>query len=179
MMVLLTAVMVVFGCAKTPVSTLTSSPPPTGAATAPAAPPVATQSRAPEPAKEPTASTTRPAPSEFAAVPEVADIHFEFDKYSIRPEAARILDRNAQWLKSNGDRLLMIEGHCDERGTPEYNLALGDRRAKATMTYLVDHGVAASRITTISYGKERPVCTGHDEACWTKNRRAHFLVKRG
>jgi peptidoglycan-associated lipoprotein len=72
---------------------------------------------------------------------------------------------------------VLIEGHCDERGTNEYNLALGERRAKATMNYLVGQGVQANRITIISYGKERPTCTEHSEACWAKNRRAHFLVK--
>ena len=105
------------------------------------------------------------------------DVYFEFDKYDIRPEAARILDANATWLKGNPRNLLLIEGHCDERGTAEYNLALGERRAKSTMNYLVGQGVAASRITVISYGKERPVCTEKTEACWARNRRAHHLVK--
>ena len=73
--------------------------------------------------------------------------------------------------------MLLVEGHADERGTNEYNLALGDRRAKATMTYLLGQGVAASRINVISYGEERPVCTAHAEQCWAQNRRAHFLVK--
>jgi peptidoglycan-associated lipoprotein len=73
--------------------------------------------------------------------------------------------------------MVLIEGHCDERGTNEYNTALGDRRAKATMNYLVSRGVAASRITLISYGEERPVCAQHDGDCWAKNRRAHFMVK--
>jgi peptidoglycan-associated lipoprotein len=105
------------------------------------------------------------------------DIHFDFDRYAIRPHDAQILDGNARWLTTNkGDRLL-IEGHCDERGTDAYNLALGDRRAKAAMSYLVAQGVGAERITIISYGKERPLCTDHDEACRARNRRAHFAVK--
>jgi peptidoglycan-associated lipoprotein len=104
-------------------------------------------------------------------------IYFDFDKYDIRPGDAKTLDGDAAWLKSNADNLVLIEGHCDERGTNEYNLALGERRAKATMNYLVAQGVQASRITIISYGKERPTCTEHSEACWAQNRRAHFLVK--
>ena len=90
---------------------------------------------------------------------------------------AKTLDRNANWLKSNPNHLVLIEGHCDERGTNEYNLALGERRAKSTMNYLVSQGVQANRITIISYGEERPQCTEHTESCWAKNRRAHFLVK--
>jgi peptidoglycan-associated lipoprotein len=119
----------------------------------------------------------RPEVKEFVAVPELKDIFFDFDKYDIRPTDARVLDANAAWLKSNATHLVLIEGHCDERGTNEYNLALGERRAKATMNYLVSQGVQASRITIISYGEERPVCKEHNEACWAKNRRAHFLVK--
>ncbi len=108
---------------------------------------------------------------------DLKEIHFDFDKYDIRPGDAKILDSNAKWLKSNDAMLLLIEGHCDERGTNEYNLALGERRAKATMNYLVSQGVQASRITIISYGEERPLCTEKNEACWAKNRRAAFLVK--
>lgn len=118
----------------------------------------------------------RPAVQEFAANPNLKDINFDFDKYDIRPGDAKILDANATWLKSNND-LVLIEGHCDERGTNEYNLALGERRAKATMNYLVSQGVQTNRITIISYGEERPLCTEHNEACWAKNRRAHFLSK--
>jgi peptidoglycan-associated lipoprotein len=110
------------------------------------------------------------------ASPNLKDIHFDFDKYDIRPGDAKVLDANAAWLKTNNN-LVLVEGHCDERGTNEYNLALGERRAKATMNYLVAQGVQANRITIISYGKERPVCTEHNEACWARNRRAHFLVK--
>jgi peptidoglycan-associated lipoprotein len=123
-----------------------------------------------------TASAARPAIQEFSANPNLRDINFDFDKYDIRPGDAKILDANATWLKGNSN-LLLIEGHCDERGTNEYNLALGERRAKATMNYLVSQGVQASRITIISYGEERPLCTEKTEACWARNRRAHFLTK--
>ena len=118
----------------------------------------------------------RPALQEFAANPNLKDINFDFDKYDIRPGDAKTLDANATWLKSN-NALVLIEGHCDERGTNEYNLALGERRAKATMNYLVSQGVQTNRVTIISYGEERPLCTDHNEACWAKNRRAHFLSK--
>ena len=107
----------------------------------------------------------------------LAPIYFDFDKYDIRADDAKTLDSNAGWLKSNANNLVLIEGHCDERGTNEYNLALGERRAKATMNYLVSQGIQANRITIISYGKERPVCNEKSEGCWQKNRRAHFLVK--
>jgi peptidoglycan-associated lipoprotein len=121
-------------------------------------------------------SPARPAVQEFAANPNLKDINFDFDKYDIRPGDAKILDANATWLKGNNN-LVLIEGHCDERGTNEYNLALGERRAKATMNYLVSQGVQAARITIISYGEERPLCTEKTEACWARNRRAHFLTK--
>ena len=119
----------------------------------------------------------RPSPKEFAAVAALKDVFFEFDKYEVRPEDSKTLDANATWLKQNADNLVLIEGHCDERGTNEYNLALGERRAKATMNYLVSQGIQANRITIISYGEERPTCNEKSDSCWSKNRRAHFLVK--
>ena len=124
-------------------------------------------------------STTRVPVEQFkpAVAGTLNDIHFDFDKYDIRPSDAKTLDGNAGWLKSNPNHLVLIEGHCDERGTNEYNLALGERRAKSTMNYLVSQGVQASRITIISYGEERPTCSQKTEECWAKNRRAHFLVK--
>ena len=118
-----------------------------------------------------------PRPSEFAVNDNLKDIHFDFDRYDIRPGDAKILDVNATWLKANRDDRILIEGHCDERGTNEYNLALGERRAKAALNYLTGRGVQASRITLISYGKEQPVCAEHTEGCSASNRRAHFLVK--
>jgi peptidoglycan-associated lipoprotein len=118
-----------------------------------------------------------PPPQEFVAVARLADIHFDYDAHDIRPEDTRILDENAVWLKENPSALLLIEGHADERGTSEYNLGLGDLRAGAAMSYLLARGVPAARMVAISYGKERPVCTDHNEACWAQNRRAHFLAK--
>jgi len=119
----------------------------------------------------------RPSVKDFAPAPDLADVHFDFDHSEIREVDARVLDAHASWLKEHASNLVLIEGHCDERGTNEYNTALGDRRAKSTMNYLVSRGVAASRVTIISYGEERPLCQQHDDACWAKNRRAHFMVK--
>ena len=104
------------------------------------------------------------------------DIHFDFDKYEIRREDEAILKENAAFLKNNPKMKVQIEGHCDERGTVEYNLALGERRANNTKKYLVFLGIPADRISTISYGKERPSDKGHDEGAWAKNRRAHVVV---
>ena len=119
----------------------------------------------------------RPEPREFAATPRLFDIHFDFDAYMIRPEDSKNLDANVDWMQSNPNYLILIEGHCDEWGTNEYNLALGEHRARATMDYLLAHGVRPERITTLSYGEERPLCIDRTDACWALNRRAHFLVK--
>jgi len=116
-------------------------------------------------------------PKDFADTANLQDIHFDFDKATIRPDAARLLDGNAGWLRSNGNMLVLVEGHCDERGTNEYNLVLGERRARATINYLIGQGIAQDRLSLVSYGEERPLCTEHNEACWAKNRRAHFRVK--
>jgi peptidoglycan-associated lipoprotein len=191
---MLISVVVLAGCAKRPAMTAASAPAPSGAAQATAPPTTPPGSSSSSTSEAGTGATTpgaqtppaggsgtatpgaRPPVSEFAANPNLKDIHFDFDKYDIRPGDAKVLDGNATWLKGN-DQLVLIEGHCDERGTNEYNLALGERRAKATMNYLVSQGVQAGRITIISYGEERPLCTEHNEACWARNRRAHFLSK--
>ena len=104
------------------------------------------------------------------------DIHFDFDRYDVRPQDATVLKENAALLAKSPTTRIQIEGHCDERGTIEYNLALGERRANSAKTYLISLGIPASRISTISYGKERPLDPGHNEEAWTKNRRAHFIV---
>ena len=109
--------------------------------------------------------------------PALKDVHFDFDKSNIRPADAKILDDSAAYLKANANLLVLIEGHCDERGTNEYNLALGERRAKASMAYLVSKGIDAGRITLVSYGKERPVCSEKTAACYAKNRFDRFLTK--
>jgi peptidoglycan-associated lipoprotein len=104
------------------------------------------------------------------------DINFEFDKSSLTGQAQEILRENAQWLADNPTVNVEIEGHCDERGTIEYNLALGDRRAKSARDFLINLGVSASRLSTISYGEEMPLDAGHNESAWAKNRRAHFTI---
>jgi peptidoglycan-associated lipoprotein len=104
------------------------------------------------------------------------DIHFDFDKYDLRRTDEEILKENAVFLKKNPKMKIQIEGHCDERGTVEYNLALGERRANNTKKYLVSLGIPSDRISAISYGKERPFEKGHTEEAWAKNRRAHIIV---
>ena len=104
------------------------------------------------------------------------DIHFEFDKSRLLPEAKEILKEKAEWLSMYEDVTVTIEGHCDERGTNEYNLALGDRRAESAKRFLTDLGISVSRLTTVSYGEERPVDLRHHEEAWAKNRRAHFAI---
>jgi peptidoglycan-associated lipoprotein len=104
------------------------------------------------------------------------DIHFDFDKYDIRPGDAEILKGNATLLTKYPKVKIQIEGHCDERGTVEYNLALGERRANSAKKYLISLGIAADRISTISYGKERPLDPGHNEEAWAKNRRAYPVI---
>jgi len=104
------------------------------------------------------------------------DIHFDFDRYDIRRGDEEILKENAALLKKYPKTKIQIEGHCDERGTVEYNLALGERRANNTKKYLVSLGIASSRISTISYGKEKPLDNGHNEEAWAENRRAHTVL---
>lgn len=106
----------------------------------------------------------------------VGDVYFDYDDYDLKPEARERLSRNADFMKEHPELVFTLEGHCDERGTNEYNLALGDRRANAAKNYLLSLGVDAAAMQTLSYGEERPVCTDAAESCWSRNRRAHFLV---
>ena len=119
----------------------------------------------------------RPRSEDFVATPELKPVYFDFDKAVLRPDAIDALTNNTAWLKENADTLVLIEGNCDERGTAEYNLALGDRRAKSAMDYLEANGIAKERLSTVSYGKERPVCTADTEECKNQNRRADFRIK--
>ena len=116
--------------------------------------------------------------SEYAEGKEgmFADIMFDYDKYDVKESYKSELQTVAEWMTKNSSGKLSVEGNCDDRGTNEYNLALGDRRAKAVRDYLVSLGVASSRIETISYGEEKPVCSEQSEECWAKNRRAHFVI---
>ena len=106
----------------------------------------------------------------------LGDVHFEFDSFELSAEARRLLEENARWLEGNAAARVEIEGHCDDRGTNQYNLALGAKRATAAKDYLVTLGVSADRLSTISYGEELPLCQESTEECWHRNRRAHFLV---
>lgn len=116
-----------------------------------------------------------PAPvMDFSTVLET--VYFDYDKYELRQDARESLSRNAEWLKSNSDIQLQIGGHSDERGTDEYNLALGDRRAASVKNYLVSLGVDESRLLTVSFGEEMPADSGHGEKAWSLNRRAEFMI---
>jgi peptidoglycan-associated lipoprotein len=106
---------------------------------------------------------------------EVRDAYFDYDKADIRPDARAALSKTADFLKNYPRFKVVIEGHCDERGSTEYNLGLGDRRASAVKQYIVSLGVSADRINTVSFGKEKPFCMEHNEACWQQNRRGHFV----
>jgi peptidoglycan-associated lipoprotein len=167
------------GCARRPSVTSMATAPSARPATAAPAP---TESAAAAPRNSESiageARHERPEPATFTDNANVKPIYFDFDQYDIRPGDAKTLEDDATWLKTN-DMLILIEGQCDDRGTDEYNLALGDRRARAARNYLLALGVAADRMSTVSYGKERPVCTEPTEACWALNRRAHIVVKNG
>lgn len=123
------------------------------------------------------------APAEEPAVRTMLEskldaVHFDFDKYDLRPDAREVLDRHVVFFRSHPEYSFQIEGHCDERGSVEYNLALGDRRAMAVRDYLESMGVEPGRITIMSYGEERPVDPGHNEFAWSQNRRAEFVLYR-
>ena len=109
---------------------------------------------------------------------ESEPVYFDYNSPDLRAQYRPVLEKKATWLKSHPEYSLKIEGHCDERGTAEYNLALGERRAKVVMSYLVSLGVPPGRISTISYGEERPSASGHDERAWAKNRRAEFRLSK-
>lgn len=107
----------------------------------------------------------------------LSDVFFDYDKYNIRGDQLTVLNQNAKLLVEQSGERMVLEGHCDERGTVEYNLALGERRANAVRAFLIEYGVDASRLSTISYGEEKPFADGHEESAWSQNRRVHFLRK--
>jgi peptidoglycan-associated lipoprotein len=151
------------GCASRKKVTTAQVEPPPPAETKPEAPPPATETQPPAPPTEERLS--------------LQDAYFDFDDFSLRSDAKSALTNNGMYMERNSGATIVIEGHCDERGSVEYNLALGEKRAKAAKEFLVSYGVPSNRMTTISYGKERPFDPGHDEEAWAKNRRAHFVVK--
>jgi peptidoglycan-associated lipoprotein len=155
-------------------------PPPTTAPTTPPRPPAP-----PEPVAEPTVVPAEPVAEDAIASASLDDLNrnsplkpvfFALDSSEIDPAGKAALEADAAVLKKYGTWAVTIEGHCDERGTAEYNLALGERRAIAARAYLVSLGISADRLRTVSYGKEFPFDPGHDEAAWSKNRRAHFVI---
>ena len=162
---ILASTLLASGCAKKAAET-PPEPPPAPPAEQPVVQP-------PTPAEQPppTPPTPRVTSSDFQPV------FFDLDSYTLRDDARNVLDADARLLRENPEVHVVIEGHADERGTSEYNQALGERRAKAAYDYLVGAGIGAPRMTIISYGKERPFDMGHDEAAWSKNRRAHFAVQ--
>ncbi len=159
------AVLVLAGCSKNKDVAEATPPPP---------PPV---EAAPAPAPPPT--STEPAPTETAPTvqDQLKDVFFDYDAAALSSESQAALDGNGRLLLDNASVSVEVQGHCDERGTVEYNLSLGDRRAQSARDYLVRYGVPAARVTTVSYGEERPFSTGADEAAWAQNRRAHFVVR--
>jgi peptidoglycan-associated lipoprotein len=133
-----------------------------------------TQTQTPvEQPKEPAAPAVEPQ-TEMV----LQDVYFDYDKANLREDARLTLEQDAQMLSRNTGSRVLLEGHCDERGTVEYNLALGDRRAQSVKSYLVQFGVDAGRLSTISYGEERPFAPGTDEAAWSQNRRVHFVIQK-
>jgi peptidoglycan-associated lipoprotein len=158
----LLALLVAVGCAsRKQVSTTVPEPTP---------PPVT------EEPTSPSEETAPPPPSTDETSSALKDAFFDFDDASLRDDAKNALEGNAKYMEKKSGSVV-IEGHCDERGSVEYNIALGEKRARAAKDFLVSYGVTASRITTISYGKERPFDPGHSEESWAKNRRAHFVAK--
>jgi peptidoglycan-associated lipoprotein len=133
---------------------------------------------APEPAPAPTVEEEAAKMAEIAKSEFINEnIYFDFDRSNLDARAQATLRKKAQFLKTYPDVYTTIEGHCDERGTSEYNLALGERRAESAKSFLIDMGIEAYRISTVSFGEERPTCTEKNEACWSKNRRDEFIIK--
>jgi peptidoglycan-associated lipoprotein len=142
------------------------------------APPPPPPPAAPAPAPAPV-STIVPGSAEDLRVNVGDTVHFDYDQYALTDEDKTTLQRQATWLQKYPAVRVTIEGHCDERGTREYNLALGARRANAVKEYLASLGVASARLDTVSYGKERPICTQSDESCWAQNRRGVTTITSG
>jgi peptidoglycan-associated lipoprotein len=171
----LLAVMFLISC-----GTPANPPPPTWTAenpTAPAGSEAGTaKSAPPKPDPGSTSSLDALRRGESAAGGPLKDVNFDFDSSALSETARAILRANADWLKTNATARVQIEGHCDERGTAEYNMALGAKRAQTAMDYLATLGIAANRLSTISYGEEVPLCKEQTEECWARNRRARFVI---
>jgi len=181
------AAMIGAGCAKKKVAAQAPPPPPQPTATS------QPQSNTPTARSSSSTSTPAPAPQETSRMPNaqtraridtllsrIEDAFFDYDKYSLRPDAIKALQADStelrDILKDYPDYKLTVEGHCDERGSAEYNMTLGQERADSAKKYLVDVGIPSAQLSTVSYGKEKPACDEHDEACWQKNRRIHIVA---
>ena len=179
-MIILSGALAFAGCSST-----TAEPEPSAAA------PASAEAKTKVDSAKTTESTTKaPASSSLEALQRgestatpasspLKDVYFDFDRYDLREDAREILKANSAWLKANPAAQVQIEGHCDERGTTEYNVALGSRRAESAKDYLVTLGTSADRLSTISYGEEVPVCREQTEECWQNNRRVRFVVQPG
>jgi peptidoglycan-associated lipoprotein len=164
---------------KAPLSAPPAPPPPAAASAAPPSPP---PPPAPPPAPPASAALSedelfaRKTLDQLNAERPLADVFFDLDESVVRNDARGPLQKNAEWMKRWGSTRISIEGHCDERGSPEYNLGLGDRRGSAVKAYLVNLGIPADRISVVSKGKESPFCGDPNESCWQQNRRGHFRI---
>ena len=176
----LAAVVGVSACGKKKPAPPPAPPPaaPAPAPTAQPAPPPPPPPPAPAPERTPTEDEVfaKKTLEQLNSEKPLGDAFFDYDSSQIRDDAKPILQKNAEWMKRWTSTKVMIEGHCDSRGTAEYNLALGERRAAAVRTYLVNLGVPVDRVTMVSKGKEQPVCAEENESCWSQNRRGHFIV---
>lgn len=176
------------GCAKKKVAAQAPPPPPPPAAAAAQAQPAPQSARAttPTPASAPVAQQAVRMPNAQTRaridtlLARIEDAYFDYDRHILRPDAINALQADStelrDILKDYPDYKLTVEGHCDERGSAEYNMALGQERADAAKAYLVNVGIPSAQLSTVSYGKEKPVCDEHDEACWQKNRRVHIVA---
>ncbi len=170
---IVSVVSIVGACGKPKPPAPPPPPPPVAPATPPPAPPPTTQ---PPPQVDEYARIKAMSADEIDRMGLLAEIHFDYDKSDLREGDRSILNKNAEVLKKFDFIRVTVEGHCDERGSVEYNLALGERRAKAAYDYLISLGVAADRLKTVSYGKEVPLCSESNEGCWSRNRRDKFTV---
>jgi len=176
----LVMVIVISGCAKkVPPPAPPPPAPPPAAAPAPPPPPPPPPPPAPAPPPRPLTEDEifqRKTLDQLNAEKPLGDAYFDLDMSTIKDDARSVLQKDADYMKRWPSVKVTVEGHCDERGTPEYNLALGDRRSVSVKDYLVSLGIGADRIMTVSKGKEQPVCTDHNESCWQQNRRGHFII---
>jgi peptidoglycan-associated lipoprotein len=176
----LSTALAVAGCAKKVPPPAPAPPPPAPAAPAPPPPPPTPPP--PRPVPPPPAPLTedqifaQKTLDQLNAEKPLGDVFFDLDESTIRDDAKGALQRNADWMKRWTSTVITVEGHCDSRGSSEYNLALGTRRANAVKDYLVSLGVSGGRVTVISKGKEQPFCSTEEESCWSQNRRGHFII---